>query len=139
MRPGQLISANCTTGWLDWTPGALWLLPDGILRSEKNRATIRDRNDLRIAPAQPLISAFAEGEPERIGRQSKRSVWIAANDIAAATLHRGLTTNSAVLSLRDGSCIKLLWMRRDRAEQPLIDALARWAVPTTSRRGQGHQ
>lgn len=130
-RPGQLISANCTTGWLDWTPGALWLLPDGLLRARRERATVRERDDLRIDPTRPVIRAFAEDEPERIGSQRKRSVWVRADQITAATVRRGLPTNGTVLRLRDESCVKLLWMRRDRAEQPLIDALARWGVPTT--------
>ena len=131
MRPGQLISANCTTGWLDWTPGALWLLPDGILRARRDAATIRDRGDLRIDRSEPLIRTFDDDEPERIGSEGERSVWISADRLVSATLRRGLTTNGVVLGLRGETRVKLLWMRRDRAERPLLDALAQWGVPTS--------
>ena len=32
LQPARLLAGTCTTGWLDWIHGELWLLPDGLLR-----------------------------------------------------------------------------------------------------------
>ncbi|MFF5520725.1 hypothetical protein [Streptomyces coeruleorubidus] len=33
LRPAQLLATTCTTGWLDWIHGELWLLPGGLTTS----------------------------------------------------------------------------------------------------------
>ncbi len=58
--------------------------------------------------------------------------WISANEIVGASGQRGKMTNRLTLDLRDGSTRKLLWLSVDRADVPLLAALATWRVATTS-------
>jgi hypothetical protein len=55
-----LLSRACTTGWLDWVWGELWLLPDGVIRvssgwSDTLSEAIRNaRVGTRLGPTVPL-------------------------------------------------------------------------------------
>jgi hypothetical protein len=131
MREGCLVTASCTTGWLDWIHRELWLCEDGLLlvrldlsgtRAHRKGPTVSAM--LRRRPVED--SEVAEAEAEVSGRQLS---WIPAGEIVAASARRGRMTDRLNLDLRDGTTRKLLWLGVDRADVPLLTALDSWGVP----------
>jgi hypothetical protein len=132
MREGRLVTASCTTGWLDWIHRELWLCDDGLLLV---------RLDLQATRAHekgPTVSATLRRRPVRDGELSeaeaagKQLSWIPASEIVAASGHRGRMVDRLSLHLRDGGSRKLLWMSVDRADIPLLAALNAWGVAPAS-------
>jgi hypothetical protein len=126
---GTLISASCTTGWLDWIHGDLWLLPDGLLRvrsgleatiEHANQRTVLDDGDQR---------QFGVGELERLQGEHKSNLWIPADEIVSAGIRNGPLSGRLALTLKGGRRVKLMWLRADRASEPLKKALASWGIP----------
>jgi hypothetical protein len=128
VKTGRLISASSTTGWGDWIHGNLWLFPDGLLRVRTSlRSTIA--NGVIRTTAIPLLTrAFAEEEIPILANAHSTNLWIPSSSIVSTALRRGATTSSLGLKLTDGREIKLLWLRRDPAEQALRSALAEWGL-----------
>jgi hypothetical protein len=116
----SLLSARCTTGWLDWMHGELWLLPDGLLRVCDGTGR-RSREDEEPAPP-------AAEELEQL-RGHARSVWVRADEIVRASVRSGILTSRLTLLLADGGRRKLLWPSSDRAAVVLREAFATWEVP----------
>jgi hypothetical protein len=152
---GRLVSANCTTGWFDWSAGQLWLVEDGLLRLQVPKASGRERRrirsadaalrhvsapparrrdvvtrsrDLRVDPGAPEYREFGDEEPQALAGERKRNLWLIASDIKGAKLHRGILTNSLKLRMHSGPRVKLLWMRRDLADELIREALESWHV-----------
>jgi hypothetical protein len=132
MREGSLVTASCTTGWLDWIHRELWLCDDGLLLV---------RLDLKATRAHekgPTVSATLRRRPVRdeelTGAETagKQLSWIPAGEIVAASGHRGRMADRLSLDLRDGASRKLLWMSVDRADIPLVVALDAWGIAPTS-------
>jgi hypothetical protein len=125
---GRLVTASCTTGWLDWIHGELWLLPDGLLRVRSGLgATIRHANQQTVRE-EPPERPFGEGEIKQLQHQHKTNLWIPADEIVAAGIRNGLLTGRLSLALAGGRRIKLLWLRADSAAAPLKQALASWGI-----------
>jgi hypothetical protein len=133
VRRGSLISASCTTGWLDWIGVELWLLPDGILRLALNLAKTKEHRIARTVSDEPRIRPFRDDEIRALVAQGSRNVWISADLIAAARLRVGIVSDRLRLTLVDGTTVKLLWLRADHADDPLRDALASWGVEVVGR------
>jgi hypothetical protein len=126
---GTLISASCTTGWLDWIHGDLWLLPDGLLRVRSGLgATIRRANE-RTVLENGEKRQFGVGEVERLQGEHKSNFWIPADEIGSARIRNGLLSGRLALTLKSGRRVKLMWLRADRASEPLKRALALWGIP----------
>jgi hypothetical protein len=132
MREGRLVTASCTTGWLDWIHRELWLCDDGLLLV---------RLDLKATRAHgkgPTVSTTLRRRPVRDAELTeartagKQLVWIPADEIVAAGGRRGRMAHRLSLDLRDGPRRKLLWMNVDRADAPLMAALNAWGVAPTS-------
>jgi hypothetical protein len=124
---GRLLTVRCTTGWLDWIYGELWLLPEGLLRIRTGRVeTVAYAGGVTMR-REEVVRDFEPGEPERIGAQP-HNLWIPAFALTGAQIRLGLTAGRLRLSLADGRTIKLLWPKQDRADQPLRAALGRWGV-----------
>ena len=134
MGQGRLVTASCTTGWLDWIHGELWLFPHGLLRSstglKSDGAHGHAGGVVRTVTGEPRSREFADGEIERIVASRRRNLWIEADRIKRADLHAGRTTSRLNLHMTDGRRITLLWLREDRAERPLTTALSSWGVAT---------
>lgn len=132
MREGHLVTASCTTGWFDWIHRELWLCEDGLLLVRLNlKAT-------RAHELGPTVSATLRRRPVRdkelaeakaVGRQLS---WISADEIVASSGRRGRMADRLTLDLRDGMARKLLWLKADRADVPLVAALKAWGVAPTS-------
>lgn len=120
-----LASASCTTGWLDWIHGELWVCPDGLLRrslglvktmEHGSAATVdpRSRPQRRITAAEKYVQSNAGGTNR----------WVGWDWIDSAEVRRGLLTDSFHYRLKNGSRGKLLWFRTDDAKD-LIEHAAR--------------
>jgi hypothetical protein len=113
---GRLIAASCTTGWLDWIHGELWLLPDGLLRISTSLVNTAGNGILRTIPHEPVVRQFTHEEIDDVVARRKRNLWIPAEEIASVKIHTGLLQSRANLSLADGRRQKLLWLRGPLAE-----------------------
>ena len=128
---GELITASCTAGWLDWIHGELWVLPDGLLRIRTSWTETLAHQNRRTVPDEPQHEEFSDSWIDAIVASHRTNLWIPAERIASANIHVGLMTGRANVRMKDGRRIKLLWLRSDRAERPLTTALASWGVPTS--------
>ena len=125
----QLVTASCTTGWLDWVHGELWVLPDGLVRFRTSLATTFMHQNQRTVPNEAERQELSDGQIAfMLG--AKGSLWIPADKITSAHFRVGRTSR-VNLRMSDAPKIKLLWLRSDRAELPLSTALASWGVPTS--------
>jgi hypothetical protein len=125
---GTLITASCTTGWVDWIHGELWLLPGGLLRVRSGLgATIGHANQPTV-PDEPLRRQFSPSEIEQLQRQHKTNLWIPADAIVSASIFNGPLSGRLALKLTDGRRVKLLWLRADHSSEPLEQALASWGI-----------
>ncbi len=124
-----LITASCTTGWLDPIHAELWFCGEGLLRRSVGLwATIR-HGGLRgpkptVDPENRPVQTFAVEEIRSIVASNRRNHWITWEDIASATLKRGVLDHTLQLGLRDGSSLKLMWLRMDGGFDELKEALS---------------
>ena len=116
----SMLSARCTTGWLDWIHGELWLMPDGLLRV-CDEAVPRGLDEAEPRPRAPE-------ELEHL-RAHARSLWVRADEIVRASVRSGILTSRLTLLLADGRRRKLLWPSSDPAVVVLREAFASWEVP----------
>jgi hypothetical protein len=111
-----LITTSCTTGWLDWIHGELWLCPDGLLRrslglretvkhalvSSKKQTFDRDNRPTHAFTSDEIEQALGSGPTNR---------WITWPEIERATLKIGIIDHSLHLQLSSGGRAKFLWLR----------------------------
>jgi hypothetical protein len=127
MREGRLVTASCTTGWLDWIHRELWLCDDGLLLVRLDLAATRAHG------TGPTVTAPLPRRSVPDEELAAERTWIPAGEIVGASGRRGRTTDRLGLDLRDGTTRKLLWLKADRADLPLLAALEGWGVtPATS-------
>jgi hypothetical protein len=123
---GQLITSSCTTGWLDWIHGDLWLLPDGLLRIPTGVAATASHGLLHTVSGDLAEREFTGVELQKIASRGKKNLWLQADHIKRADIHTGVMTSRVNLWMADGQKVKLLWIRGDHAERPLSTALSSW-------------
>jgi hypothetical protein len=125
LEPCLLASAGCTTGWLDWIHGELWVCADGLLRRSLGlRKTFEHGSGPTVNPGLRQKRPFTAAERYLIGKGRETNRWIAWEWIASAQTRRGPITESFHYRLTNGSRGKLLWPRIDNA-MGLIEAAAR--------------
>ncbi|MDQ0930381.1 hypothetical protein [Streptomyces turgidiscabies] len=122
VRQARLVAASCTTGWLDWIHGELWLLPDCLLR-------------VRSGFVDTLTNSFGSGltardsyrfithDPETVLAAHSTNKLIPFADMARARLHGGVTTSGLEVTMTDGTRHKLLWMSSEPARRLLRERL----------------
>jgi hypothetical protein len=118
----RLLTSTCTTGWLDWIHGRLWLLPEGLLRM---------RGDLMTTLANGFSSGLTAQDPYRPITYDPATVLAAhpTNKLipfagmATARLHGGLTTSGLEVVMTNGTRHKLLWTNWDPARRLLRERL----------------
>jgi hypothetical protein len=135
----QLLSDSCTTGWLHWGHGELWLTSDSIVRIGKRRLTLASAGRGAMAGFHGGALGGFTRELARAGsvssaREVERSDWLAyvadhrnvitidLADVTSARLRAGLSTSRLAVGMRDGRRIKLLWMRNQFALEALVRA-----------------
>lgn len=117
-RSCSLLSITCTTGWLDWVHGDLWLCPDGILRRSRGaKSTVGNAEsggmkELVSATHRPT-RAFTDDEVAAIARADRRNVWVTWDQVASARLVSGPMSHALHLELRGGRKISLRWLRQE--------------------------
>ena len=118
-----LVSASCTTGWLDWIHGELWLCPDGLLRRSLGPwATVKHGRGPTIDPAHRPTRTFATAEIEGVVAADRRNRWIPWTAASTATLTLGSWT-SLRLQLHSGDRATFLWLTADRGVEMVQRAL----------------
>ena len=131
MDEARLLSRSCTTGWLVWTAGELWLTetaliriplsPDrsaGRRRGERKRGFEPSVGAVRTVPAPPELAA----EQVRAGERSNR--YVVLDDVRTARLHKGRLSDRLTVTTRSGERHKLLWLSVDPAYDVLRTSLA---------------
>lgn len=120
------MTASCTTGWFDWIHRELWVCEDGLLlvRLDLQGTRAHGRGP---TVSEPLRRREVE-DRELVEIGDRRLSWIAAGDIAGASVRQGRLNGRLGLRLRDGTARKLLWLSADRADLPLLVALRGWGV-----------
>jgi hypothetical protein len=119
----RCLSRSCTTGWLDWVHGELWLLPTGLVRIRLSMAETKQHGlGPTVPPELPQTDPgrfdFAQ---VRAGHPTNKAIHFDA--IARANLARGIGSHGLRLVLRDGAKHKLLWLARDPAYAVLAATL----------------
>lgn len=125
----KLIAASCTTGWLDWEHGNLWLAPHGLARIPLGMPTSVAHTFVGVDPAKWRSRAIGVNELREVLNSSARALWLDAAEMKAAWLHRGLLNDRLNVRLNDGAFHKLLWVRNSAATQQVEEALRRWLGP----------
>jgi hypothetical protein len=117
------ISRSCTTGWLDWVHGQLWLLPTGLLRRRMSLAETRANGYDPTVAVPPPRAPVVDFDLTRIAAEHRTNKVIPFEAVARARLVRGLTTDALRLTLRDTTPHRLLWLTRDPAYDILMRVL----------------
>ncbi|MFB6516504.1 hypothetical protein [Streptomyces sp. NPDC056401] len=122
VQHAQLLAASCTTGWLDWLHGELWLLPDSLVRM---RGGFIDSFVHSLSPRVPENTATTVigYDPAAVLGGHRTNKVIPFDGIAHARLHRGLTTSGLTVRMTDGTRHKLLWLSYEPARRILTDRL----------------
>ncbi|MGW3415694.1 hypothetical protein [Streptomyces sp. NPDC000888] len=118
----QLVARTCTTGWLDWIHGELWLLPTGLMRVRSGlMASVA--NSLGSGLAAPKPGHTIVYDPTALLAGHRTNKVIPFDGIERARLHGGITTSGMTVSMTDGTRHKLLWMNSEPARRLLTDRL----------------
>lgn len=127
----RLLSRSCTTGWFDWIWGELWLTPEGIARLSSVWAETRRmaREHRKRGGGTTVVESAADVDEistvdirQRIDADPKNR-WVPFAAVQRARLRRGILNGRLRVQLRDGSEIKLLWLRADPAYHVLAEVL----------------
>ncbi|MFJ6084194.1 hypothetical protein ACIQI8_22595 [Streptomyces sp. NPDC092369] len=123
LRPAKLLAGTCTTGWLDWIHGELWLLPDHLVRVRSGllRSVLNSQNGSGVTAQDPY--QLVAHDPDAIRRAHRTNKVIPFTDIHSARLHGGVTTSGMTLTMTDGTRHKLLWLSTEPARRLLRDRL----------------
>jgi hypothetical protein len=138
MREGRLVTASCTTGWLDWIHRQLWLCDDGPLLVRLDLQATRAHQKGPTVGATLRRRPVENAELTEAETAGKQLVWIPAEEIVGASGRRGRMGDRLTLDLRGGAKRKLLWMSVNRADVPLLAALSAWGIAPASPGAFGH-
>jgi Zn-dependent protease with chaperone function len=128
----RLVTDRCTTGWMDWCHGELWLTSEGLLRRRVGwpRAVARELRRQFTGPTvradRPRWEAFAETRIRSMAAAHRTNHWVPSDRIRRAWLRKGLLMGRLRLELVDGRRLKLFWLRADPVYGPLRAALTGW-------------
>ncbi|MFI9750907.1 hypothetical protein [Streptomyces collinus] len=123
LQPARLIARTCTTGWLDWIHGELWLLPDQLVRIRGGLPATMTVGLVGPDLATPDAFRTLAHDPDAIRSAHRTNKVLPLAEITAARIHGGLTTSGMTLSMADGTRHKLLWMSMEPARRLLRDRL----------------
>jgi hypothetical protein len=127
----RLISRSCTTGWLDWVWGDLWLTDDALFRvsrgmTETRRAAGRRKGGSTVTDTDAVDAMTLERLRDLVSTDRKNRTAM-LGEIRSAKLRRGLLNSRLSLVLHDGTRIKLLWLKEDPAHDVLEDLLGAYS------------
>jgi hypothetical protein len=118
----QLMANTCTTGWLDWIHGELWLLPTSLIRVRSGLMdSVANSFGSRLTAPKPGHTIVYD--PAAILAGHRTNKIIPFDGIERARLHGGITTSGLTVHMADGTRHKLLWMTSEPARRLLTDRL----------------
>ncbi len=118
----RLLTSTCTTGWLDWIHGDLWLLPEGLMRIRSGFArTLANSHGSGLTAREPY--RLIAHDPAAVLAAHPTNKLIPFSGIATARLHGGVTTSGLEVVMTDGTRHKLLWATWDPARRLLRERL----------------
>lgn len=119
----RLLTGTCTTGWLDWIHGELWLLPEGLLRIRSGfMATVANSYGAGSRTARDPYRLIAY-DPKTVLAAHPTNKLIPFAGMATARLHGGVTTSGLEVVMTDGTRHKLLWASWDPVRRLLRERL----------------
>lgn len=118
----QLLARTCTTGWLDWVHGELWLLPTSLVRI-RSGLTETVANSLGSSLTAPIPGHLIGYDPAAVLAGHRTNKVIPFDAVARVRLHGGLTTSALTVSMVDGTRHKFLWLASEPARRLLADRL----------------
>ncbi|MBQ0896762.1 hypothetical protein KBX37_27340 [Micromonospora sp. U56] len=119
----QCLSRSCTTGWLDWVHGELWLSPVGLIRRRLSWSESKSHG-LGPTVGTPLPeSALGSFDLATLLAEHPTNKVIYFDAVVTARLVKGRTSDALRLAMSDGDRHKLLWLRRDPAYEILSNSL----------------
>jgi len=123
LTQARLLARTCTTGWLDWIHGELWLLPDALLRVRSGLldsvANSVSGSGVTARDPYQVVSYDIEG----ILSAHRTNKLIPFAGIERARLHGGLSTSGLEVAMTDGTRHKLLWTSWEPARRLLRERL----------------
>ncbi|MEO7061512.1 MAG: hypothetical protein ABI083_17465 [Lapillicoccus sp.] len=127
IEQGRLISRSCTTSWLDWIHGELWVTPTAVVRSRLSLGATR-RNGRASTPTVPtpawLTDVPPHLSPDLLLSRHRTNRHILLSEVAVAALRPGVLNDRLSVTLRDSRPFTLLWLSVDPAFAILRDTLA---------------
>lgn len=121
-QPGAvayLLSNTCTTGWLHWVPGELWLTDDAIVRVPRGARDAFRPEGVLGSQADAMALKYAQAFSQR----RSEITYIPFADIRSARLRAGRTTDRLALDTNTGGQYKFLLPREDQAFRVLREQL----------------
>jgi hypothetical protein len=124
-RAGGLLSTTCTTGWLDWFHGQLWLFPDGLLRIPLGKVKTILFVGYATNPWQVMPRVFSE-DKWRQALSHPGSLWVPFAGIRQANLRHVFSADEFSAQFWDGRSIQLLWLPRPMVYDVFEASLREW-------------
>ena len=112
------ISVTCTTSWVDWVHGDLWLCPEGILRKSRGLLTTLENVDARgirgtLDPTDLPRQAVPITARLLVAAADKRNWWIVWEDVERARQQSGPLSHALHILLKDGQKVTFRWARKE--------------------------
>ncbi|MEW2121715.1 hypothetical protein AB0945_42650 [Streptomyces sp. NPDC005474] len=118
----RLLTRTCTTGWLDWIHGELWLLPEGLMRVRSGLlTTVMNSGGSGLTPRDPYRLITHDAESVLAAHPTNKLIPFAG--MGTTRLHGGVTTSGLEVVMTDGTRHKLLWASWDPARRLLRERL----------------
>jgi hypothetical protein len=145
-----LLSDSCTTGWLRWGHGELWLTPSHLVRIGRPELTRRaagwggtkggaafgagaagtDAAETLVrsaATARPVPGSAIEVDPElweqEVTAEPGRTLVLNLEEVATVQFRQGITASRLGVGMADGVKHKLLWLPNAHSKSVLAESL----------------
>lgn len=123
-RSVLLISRSCTTSWLDWVHGELWMAPDALVRLRLSLGqSARHGPGPTVALPERADPDDPQFAPDVVRAGNRRNKYIRFDDIASARLRRGILNGRLSITTHSGERHKFLWLGSDPAFMILMAEL----------------
>lgn len=121
---GILLSRSCTTGWLDWVHGELWLTRTALIRSRLSlRETRAHGTSATVYGPVDAVPLPDQLSPEQVRCGHRTNRYISLSEVSRARLRRGLVNDRLNVTLRGGGRFTFLWLRADPGYAVLGESL----------------
>lgn len=115
-----LISRSCTTGWLDWIHGELWITPRALVRVRLGLWETLGHGAGSTVPDPVRADRNApQFAPDVVRSQHPTNTYVEFDDMATAALHQGPLSGRLAVTTRTGAKHTWLWLQADPAFEVL--------------------